>query len=260
MNLLGKLLMNRSKSKSGNCFLALLAGLLVFGPAVAEEVSEELRLVRDVVSGMFESIAAEDVNASPVDARYTIQKGSVVAYISADGRYLLQGDLIDLTNQVNLSEASRTNSRRELMSTVSDDHVITFSPAEVKYTVSIFTDVDCTYCRRMHSQIDEYMAKGIEVRYLLYPRNGPASTSWNKAEEVWCSADRNEALTLAKLDRSFETSSCDASTVSDNYIVGRDVGLNGTPAIVLDDGTLIGGYLPPDQLMTRLEQNALTHQ
>jgi len=260
MNLLGKLLMNRSKSKSGNCFLALLAGLLVFGPAVAEEVSEELRLVRDVVSGMFESIAPEDVNASPVDAWYTIQKGSVVAYISADGRYLLQGDLIDLTNQVNLSEESRTNSRRELMSTVTDDQVITFSPAEVKYSVSIFTDVDCTYCRRMHSQIDEYMAQGIEVRYLLYPRNGPASTSWNKAEEVWCSADRNEALTMAKLDRSFETSSCDASTVSDMYIVGRDVGLNGTPAILLDDGTLIGGYLPPDQLMTRLEQNALTHQ
>ena len=111
----------------------------------------------------------------------------------------------------------------------------------------------------MHSQIDEYMAKGIEVRYLLYPRNGPASTSWNKAEEVWCSTDRNEALTLAKLDRSFESSSCDASTVSDMYIVGREVGLNGTPAILLDDGTLIGGYLPPDQLMMRLEQNALTH-
>ena len=89
------------------------------------------------------------------------------------------------------------------MATVADDQTILFTPEEVKYSVSVFTDVDCTYCRRLHSQIDEYLAHGIEVRYLLYPRNGPASRAWSTAEDVWCASDRNDALTMAKLDREF---------------------------------------------------------
>ncbi len=205
---------------------------------------------------MFELIDAGDIDRSPVDGWYTIQKGSIVAYVSADGRYLLQGDMIDLEAGINLSEAVRNDARRELMASVSDDEVILFSPAKVKYSVSVFTDVECTYCRRLHNQIDEYLAHGIEVRYLLYPRNGPASRSWNTSEDVWCSPDRANALTMAKLDREFDSSSCDSSIVQDHYVIGRDVGLSGTPAIVLGDGTLIGGYLPPDQLKARLEQSA----
>ena len=168
----------------------------------------------------------------------------------------MQGDLIDLDNQVNLSEVARNESRRELMAAVADDETIMFSPEDVKHTVTVFTDIDCTYCRRLHNQIDDYMAHGIQVRYLLYPRNGPASRAWNTSEEVWCSNDRGSALTLAKLDKDFPTASCDASAVQDRYAIGRDVGLSGTPAIILEDGTLIGGYLPPDQLKARLEQRS----
>lgn len=235
---------------------AIAAAVVAFSPALAVEGSAELEQVRQKISDMFDMIEPGDVKASPIEGWYTIQKGSVVAYVSGDGRYLLQGDMIDLDSQVNLTEVARTEARRELMSAVKDDQVIAFSPAEVKYSVSIFTDVECSYCRRLHSQIEEYMAQGIEVRYLLYPRNGPASRAWNTAEEVWCAADRQNALTMAKLDRKFDTATCDSSTVQDHYVIGRDVGLSGTPAIVFDDGTLIGGYLPPDQLATRLEQNA----
>ena len=211
---------------------------------------------RERLAGMFDSIAPEDIKSSPVDGWYTIQKGSMVAYISTDGRYLLQGDLIDLDSKVNLSEASRTEGRREVMSQVADEEVILFSPDEAKYSVSVFTDVDCTYCRRLHSQIQQYMDNGIEVRYLLYPRGGPASAAWNTSERVWCASDRGEALTLAKLGRDFDSSSCDASIVQHHYVLGQEVGLSGTPAIVLDDGELIAGYLPPDALKMRLEQKA----
>lgn len=242
------------KSAALYLFVAAVAAAST-APVLADD-DAELELVRQKIGEMFETIEPEDVSKSPIDGWYTIQKRSIVAYISADGRYLLQGDLIDLDTQVNLSELGRNNARRELMSTVADDHVIKFSPADIKYSVSVFTDVECSYCRRLHSQIDEYMARGIEVRYLLYPRNGPESRSWHTAEEVSCAADRPQALTMAKLDREFETSKCDSSIVQDNYAMGRDVGLSGTPAIVFDDGTLIAGYLPPDQLKARLEQNA----
>ena len=239
-------------------FLRLTAVAVAFMSVSAHAQSDnaELELVRQKVGEMFDMIEPEDISKSPVDGWYTVHKGSIVAYISADGRYLLQGDLIDLDEQVNLSENVRTETRRQLMAEVPDDQTILFSPADVKYSVSIFTDVDCSYCRRLHSQIDDYMALGIEVRYLMYPRNGPASRAWNTAEDVWCATDRQNALTMAKLDRDFPTAACDASMIQDHYVIGRDVGLNGTPAIVLEDGTLIGGYLAPDQLAATLEQNS----
>lgn len=213
----------------------------------------ELEAVRAKINGMFQEIAPENVNKSPVDGWYTVQKGSVVAYVSADGRYLLQGDLIDLDTQVNLSERSRTDVRRELMSAVGDDEVIVFSPADIKHSVTVFTDIDCTYCRKLHSQIDEYLAQGIQVRYMLYPRGGPSSRSWNTSEDVWCANDRNGALTAAKMDRDFSTQKCDASAISKHYILGQNIGLSGTPAIVFDDGTLVSGYLPPATLASRLQ-------
>jgi thiol:disulfide interchange protein DsbC len=256
-------LMMKTLTRSKNIWL--LAGAATFGlvlsqlvlspSATAEEATEtELDKVRQRVAEKFEIINPENIKTSPVSGWYTIQKGSIVAYVSGDGRYLLQGDLIDLDSQVNLSEISRNEARHDLMAAVADDEVILFSPAEPQYSVSVFTDVDCTYCRRLHSQIDEYLAQGIEVRYLLYPRNGPASRAWTTSESVWCANDRNSALTMAKLDRKFESATCDASIVQQHYGLGRDVGLTGTPAIVLEDGTLISGYLPPDQLKARLDQ------
>jgi len=235
-------------------YLATLAfTAFVSAAAQAETIDTELEQVRQKVGEKFDMIDPEDVSASPVDGWYQIHKGSVVVYISADGRYLLQGDLVDLDEQVNLSENVRNESRRELMAGVGDEQTILFSPEEVKYTVSVFTDVDCSYCRRLHSQIEDYLAHGIQVRYLMYPRNGPSSPTWNTAEDVWCASDRQNALTMAKLDRDFPTNKCDASAVQDHYVMGRDIGLSGTPAIVLEDGTLIGGYVAPDQLIVTLQ-------
>jgi thiol:disulfide interchange protein DsbC len=221
-------------------------------PAFADSESDDLERVRTKVSSMFDEIKAEHIQPSPIDGWYTVRKGAIVAYISADGRYLLQGDLIDLDRQVNLSEAERNKARVELVAGIPAGQKITFTPDEVKYSITVFTDIDCTYCRKLHSQIDDYLAQGIEINYLLYPRNGPTSQSWVKAENVWCADDRNEALTLAKVDQSFETHSCDSSMVGKHYAMGRDIGLTGTPAIVLSDGTLVSGYLPPEPLAERL--------
>ena len=248
--------MSRKISKTLVSLAAMLVIALSAHPVTAEDGAAELDKVRKAVSETFSMIEPENIDVSPVPGWYTIQQGSIVAYISGDGRYLLQGDLIDLDNQVNLTELARNDSRRELMASVTDDETIMFSPEDVKHTVTVFTDIDCTYCRRLHNQIDDYMAHGIKVRYLLYPRNGPASRAWNTSEEVWCSNDRGNALTMAKLDKEFQTASCDASGVQQHYALGRDIGLSGTPAIVLEDGTLIGGYVPPDQLKARLEQGA----
>lgn len=232
--------------------LAVFSAVLCAPLAFADDAAE-LEAVRAKVGGMFDGIDADDVFASHVDGWYTIRKGAIIAYISGDGRYLLQGDLIDLDRSVNLSEESRNDARAIMMSEVPSAELITYTPDTVRHTVSVFTDIDCTFCRRLHSQLDEYMDEGIEIRYFLYPRNGPTSESWVKAENVWCADDRNEALTLAKLDKTFPMHACDASIVSSHYSIGQDVGLRGTPAIVLEDGTLFSGYLPPKQLAEAIE-------
>lgn len=226
----------------------LTLALLAIAASHFAIADEKLDAVQAKVLELFPMIEAENVFPGPVDGWYTISQGAVVAYVSEDARYLMQGDLIDLEKQVNLTDVSRNATRREILSAYPEEQMIVFTPEEKKYSISVFTDIDCTFCRRLHNQMDEYLDKGIEVRYLLYPRNGPASPAWAKAEQVWCADDRNEALTAAKNDEDFETHSCNPEEISTHYTMGQDIGLTGTPALVFEDGTLVSGYLPPDRL------------
>ena len=235
---------------------AIFVALALVPLAATAADDAELASVRAKITGMFESVDPDNIKPAPVPGWYVIEQAPVVAYVSADGRYLLQGDIIDLDTQTNVTEQNRSDMRRNVLAKVTDSQVIRFTPEDVKYSVAVFTDIDCTYCRKLHAQIDEYLDNGIEVRYLLYPRNGPASRSWSTAQQVWCSKDRNYSLTMAKLDKSFDTQKCDSPMVSDHYRIGQDIGLRGTPAIVLEDGTMIGGYMPPAQLAQRLDANA----
>lgn len=232
--------------------ICVLTATMVFAASDAEDLEK----VRAKISEMFSEINPEDIGPGPIDGWFEIGKGAVVAYVSADGRYLIQGDIVDLDAQINLTETARNGARMEMMASISDEELIVFTPEDPKYSISVFTDIDCTYCRKLHAQIDEYLEYGIEVRYLLYPRNGPTSPSWAKAENVWCSDNRNEALTLAKLGQSFDHRDCDASVVHSHYSIGQDVGLSGTPAIVMEDGQLVSGYLPPLQLVDALAASA----
>ncbi len=234
--------------------IALLISLVLAAPAFAAD--EKLEAVRAKMAAMFDQIEPQHVDYGPIDGWYKVQKGSILAYVSEDGRYLMQGDMIDLDRSINLSEIARDEARRDMLANLADDQVIAFTPEDVTHSVTIFTDVDCTFCRRLHAQIDQYNGLGIEVRYVLYPRGGPASKSWNVSEDIWCASDRQGALTAAKLDRTFATHKCDASIVSKHYIMGQESGLTGTPAIVFPDGSLMSGWLQPAELKQHLDRMA----
>lgn len=192
------------------------------------------------------------LSETPIEGLLQAQVDNEIMYLSSDGSYLMQGTLYEIETRTNLTDQAKSVLRRDAVRDIDTAEQIVFTPENPEYELMVFTDIDCGYCRKLHSQIDEYLAAGIEVQYLLYPRSGPASNSWTKAERVWCADNRGEALTLAKLDKSFATQECDASILSKHYDIGRDVGLTGTPAIVLSDGTLMPGYLPPDRLLQRL--------
>ena len=141
----------------------------------------------------------EDLRPSPIPGIYEFMQGADVSYLTADGKYFLDGNLYDMGTRENLTEALRTRARLALINAVPESQMVIFSPKNPLYTVTVFTDVDCAYCRKLHSEMAELNRLGVRVRYMSYPRTGPNTDSWKKAEVVWCSANRNEALTRAKL-------------------------------------------------------------
>jgi thiol:disulfide interchange protein DsbC len=197
----------------------------------------------------------EDLRATPVPNLYEMSRGSEIAYVTTDGKYAISGDLIDLAKNDNLTETRRRDIRARQIEAVPESDMIVFGPANPQYTVTVFTDVDCAYCRELHRQIGEYNRLGIRVRYIFYPRTGPNTESWTKAEEVWCSRNRNDALTRAKLDQPLQAKPCTNNPVARTYALGQDFGLQGTPAIVLADGEMIGGYLSPPELLQELKKS-----
>jgi thiol:disulfide interchange protein DsbC len=174
--------------------------------------------------------------------------------VSSDGRYAIVGDMIDLDSDANLSENRRRGIRQRLIETVPENEMVLFSPKNPKYTITVFTDIDCGYCRKLHSQIAEYNRLGIRVRYLFFPRTGPNTESWHKAEAVWCASNRNDALTKAKKGESIESKDCGANNiVARDYELGEKLGVDGTPAIFLSTGEMLPGYAPPGELLNYIK-------
>ena len=232
--------------------LATLIALPLGFAAVAASAQE---LTKEQLATRLNGIAASDITDAPIPGMYQVTLGANVAYVTKDGRYIIRGDIIDVETSANVSEETRARARATMLGTVDPASMIVFKPANgaVKHTVTIFTDVDCGYCRQFHREIDKVTALGIEVHYLFYPRTGPNTESWTKAEEVWCAADHNSALTRAKLGGSLPGGSACATPVADHYDLGQRIGVRGTPAIFNEAGDLIGGYLPPATLAKLLD-------
>lgn len=198
----------------------------------------------------------EDLRATPVPGVYELSHGADISYVTADAKYLFAGDLYQVADNgdfPNLSENRRRELRLKLVNAVPESQMVVFGPASAKHTLTVFTDVDCTWCRRLHSQIADYNKLGIRVRYMAFPRTGPDTESWEKAEQVWCAKDRKAALTAAKAGEALKIPVCPNTPVAGQFALGRELGVSGTPGLVLETGELVPGYLPPPQLKAYLD-------
>lgn len=227
----------------------LVMSLAVFAAnSQAQDYPEVTTAIQKLIPNAEQIAIAE----TPIPGVLEVQVNSDIIYLSADGGYLLQGRLFDLDNRVDLTDKARSSIRRELLGTVSASEQITFAPPSPEYDVIVFTDVDCGYCRKLHEQMDQYNDLGIAIHYMMYPRAGVGSHSYDKAVSVWCSADQKTAMTEAKQGAEPAKRECD-NPVESQYQLGQKIGMTGTPAIVTKDGTLIPGYVPPDALKQRLD-------
>lgn len=228
-----------------NYGVALLLGL---NGLVAQADEEAIK--KALVVGM-PGAKIDSIKASEVKGLYEVAVGSTLFYVSEDGKYLLQGRMVDIAAKKDLTEQKLGTIRQAVLAKLSKDETIDFNAPIKKHTIYVFTDIDCGYCRKLHSEIDQYLAEGVSVRYLFFPRAGKGSDSYNKAVSVWCAKDRNKALTLAKQDKPVESKTC-ANPIDKHMQLAEEFEVRGTPMIVTEKGKVFPGYIPPKQLAEAL--------
>ena len=228
--------------------------LLLFQPVLAEK-PDPVATVRDKLATLLPGMQPDSIKPTPITGLYEVAFGAQVIYVSDDGRYMFRGSLIDLDRREDLTERTRSKARKIALDKVSEDEMIVFVPGQTEHTITVFTDIDCPYCRKLHAEMDEYNKAGIKVRYLLFPRTGIDSPGFKKAISVWCAEDSSKALTKAKRGESVTEKSCD-NPVMQQMELGQMLGVTGTPAIVLESGELMPGYRPAGEIVTMLNRLA----
>jgi len=265
------------------CISAVLLAVLSM-QAIAADDSE--KLVRDAFKKVSPNGKITEVKKSEVPGFYQVLVDASVYFISADGKYLIRGNVFDIDSRQDIGDKQLSAMRKIALAKISKDKELVFAPENPKYTVTVFTDVDCPYCRQFHKQIAEYNKFGIAVKYVLYPLPMHKGAD-KKAETVWCSADRNSTYTsamngqwdakkadnakvavpgnpsasvaatdAAKAETPAYTPLTCANPIAELDEIGKAMGVDGTPAIFGPQGEHLGGYVPPEQLAQRLDQLA----
>ncbi len=209
--------------------------------------------IRKSLAQLIPSLKIDSIEPTQIKGLYEVSMGTNILYVSADGKYMLQGHLIDITAKKDLTELKLAGSRKIAIEKLGEEKAIIFKSEKSKYTVTVFTDIDCGYCRKLHAEIDQYMAEGITIQYLFFPRAGKGSEAYHKAVSVWCAKDREQALTDAKNGKSLETKKCE-NPIDEHMQLATDFEVRGTPMIVTEKGNVFPGYVPAKQLAKALSE------
>ncbi|WP_250657264.1 DsbC family protein [Alkalimarinus coralli] len=239
-------------------YFKLLGVMMLCGSAyvAAGDVSDQVeKNIRAQLGASLPALNITSIEKAPVDGLFEVSSTSdQPLLVSADGKYIIAGEVYQLDGHkiTNLTEQKREIGRAEIMAAIPDAEKLSFKPkGETKATITVFTDIDCGYCRKLHKEVPRLNALGIRVDYLGYPRAGVGSNSYSKLVSAWCADDPMAAMTKAKNGSVIPAKSCE-NPIARHLELGQRVGVSGTPAIVLDSGKLLPGYAPADALAKQL--------
>ncbi len=234
--------------------LAVVAALFLSTAVLAGDKAPEA--LSDRLKQLVPSMGPDSVKETPIKGIFEVVYGGDILYLTGDGKHLFQGSLVDLENHINLTEKAQNVKRKAVLDGIADDQTIMYTPkGETKHTITVFTDIDCPFCRKFHDEIDQYLALGIAVRYMLYPRSGYGTPSSDKLVAAWCAKDPAAALTAEKSGDTQPLKSCD-NPVKEHLKIGKQVGVSGTPATLLESGRLVPGYRPAKDMAKMLDRLA----
>ena len=236
--------------KFNRCLIMFFLAFSLDGIADVTEIVTKINQV--LPAGM----SVKGIKQSQVDGLFVVDIGDLQPiYASKDGNFFLYGEMYAIKNGELLNTTKQEislNRRAILDSELSEKDFITFAATDEKHVITVFTDVDCGYCRKFHGEIEDYNAQGITVNYVAFPRSGLESESYNKIVSAWCSSDPKGTLTALKEGRDPALKLCQDHPVENHYLLGQRIGITGTPAIISSSGDLLPGYLPPMELLKKL--------
>jgi len=207
--------------------------------------------IRKALKDLDPNSPLRSIKPSKIDGLYEVVIGNSVYYVSANGRYVFSGDIYDASTRENLTSIARGRIALKAIDKVGESGMIIYEPKKVRSTLTVFTDVDCPYCRKFHDDLPQHLANGIRIRYVMFPLRGLKSNVYRKEVSVWCSKDQKKAFNEAKAGKKIKTATC-ANPIADNYILAQRLGVNSTPTLMTDKGVLLPGYLPPAHLAMQL--------
>jgi len=217
--------------------------------AVAKSTPELDAALNDLMPGT----KPGSIEETSLPGLYEVSYGSTIFYFNKDASLMFRGDIIDVKKRVNLTEKKRGEARGELLNAMDESKMIVYPAKNEKAKVTVFTDIDCPYCVKLHREMDDYNAEGITIRYMAYPRAGIGSRSYQKAVNVWCSDDPAKAMGDAKEGKTIAKKTCD-NPVAQQFQLGQGLGVQGTPAMFLEDGTSLPGYVPAKRLAATINK------
>lgn len=237
------------------CYMKLLPLFLLITSltspfAVSAEVADTEQLKQALAISM-PKVKPSKISKTPIEGLYEVIVGTQVVYMSVDARYMIEGDLFDLKTKQNYSEEAKSVIRLAAMDKLGTENMLVYRPKNVKNTITVVTDIDCPYCRRLHNEIPDYMENDVEVRYIFMPLKG--SADMKKTVSVWCSDDQQMALDIAKSGGDVEEKTCD-NPIRAHMKLARELDVRGTPAIILDNGQMLPGYVPVDKLVAEIRK------
>ena len=237
-------------------FLLASTVLTPFAYAGAPVSPEQANVLKTAVQKARPGMSIGEIRSSTVSGLFEVDLGGKdTVYMSADGKYLITGTMYRVENKkfVNIADERMQPMRVQKLAAVKREDMVIFSPqGKPKSYVTVFTDIDCGFCRKLHQEVPKLNAMGIEVRYLAYPRSGVPSPSSEKLTTVWCSKDPQAALTKMKSGSTLPTQSCASNAVAAQYQLGNELGISGTPALFTPNGELLPGYMPAEELAATL--------
>ncbi|MET0331801.1 MAG: thioredoxin fold domain-containing protein [Dyella sp.] len=215
--------------------------------------------VRAAVLKLAPGLQIDQIGPAPLAGFYQVIASGQLVYVSSDGKYMLNGSLVDLAAKKDLADTAWAGFRKAELAKVPVAQRIVYAPANPLHTVTVFSDVTCGYCKELHKHIADLNKAGIAVQYLAWPREGVTdeagrdTATYTEMVSVWCASDRNKAFDDAMNGRAPKPATC-ANPVRDQFKLGVRLGVSGTPSVMAEDGTMIGGYLSPEQMRTKLDQ------
>lgn len=244
--------------------LALCVGAMALNACAAPDNNPAATtdaVVRKAVLSLVPNASFDSIKPAPMPGYTQVLASGHLVYVSNDGKFMMNGDLLDLDKKKNLSEEAWADYRKvELAKLPASDRIV-FAPANPRYRVTVFTDVNCAYCRALHEHIADYNKAGIAIEYVAWPREGvvneagKTTATYNEMVSVWCASDRKGAFTAAKMGHSPKATNC-PNPVKDEFNLGVRLGVTGTPTIIADDGSVLGGYVTPEQLLQSLKSGS----